>query len=296
MSKNFYYGGQALMEGVMMRGKTNIAMAVRRPNKEIDLDVRELPGIYSGKIRKMPFIRGILVLIESLILGTQALLYSANVALEEEEEEISGPLLWVVLFLAIAFAIALFFVTPLLIVERVIAPHFESEVVVRTIEGILRIAIFLAYLGFMNMIPTIRRVFAYHGAEHKTINAYEDGAPLEVESVRGYSTAHLRCGTSFLLTVLVIAIVLFVAIGDLGNIWLLIASRVALVPVIAGLAYEITRFSANYADNPALRIFFVPGLLLQTLTTRQPDDEQLETGIRALEAAIEFDAEHEEPA
>lgn len=277
------------MEGVMMRGERSIAMAVRRPNGEIDLTTKPLPNIFTGNMRKIPLVRGVIVLAESLVLGVQALLHSANVALEEEEEEMSGPLMWVVLAFSMAFAIGLFFVVPLLLAE--LLPDFGLPLA-GAAEGVLRIVIFGLYLGAMNLIPSIRSVFAFHGAEHKTINAYEDGAPMEVGAVKRYSTAHLRCGTSFLLTVLIIAIILFTLVGE-PALWLRIVSRIVLVPFIAGLAYEVTRFSATYEDNPVIHAFFWPGLALQTLTTRQPNDSQIEVGICALQGAIQADGAQE---
>ena len=292
MSETFHYGGQALIEGVMMRGRTTIAMAVRCPNDKIDVASLHLPGIYTGKARKLPLIRGVLVLTESMVLGIQALFHSANVSLGEEEEEISGPWLWIVLALSLAFAVGLFFVTPLLLAKYVIAPHLEPRWAVHVVEGVLRIVIFALYLLLMNLIPAIRRVFSYHGAEHKTINAYEDGAPLQVEAVRKYSTAHLRCGTSFLLAVMIIAIIMFVLIGQ-PAMWIRILSRIVLVPVIAGIAYELTRFSATHADNRIIHPIFAPGLALQALTTRQPNDSQIEVAIAALKRVLQDDAVEE---
>lgn len=292
MPETFHYGGQAVIEGVMMRGQNSVSIAVRRPNKEIDLTTKPLPSIYSGRLRRIPLLRGVVVLMESLVLGIQALFHSANVSIDEEDEEIPGLLMWGVLAFALIFAIGFFFAAPVLLVEHVIEPRLESHIAVRTIEHVIRIIMFVAYLGAINLIPSVRSVFAYHGAEHKTINAYEDGAPMQVEAIRKYSTAHLRCGTSFLLAVLVIAILLFILVDVLApdlERWQLIASRIVLVPVIAGLAYELTRFSANYSDNRVIHTFFIPGLALQALTTREPDDSQIEVAMRALEKALQDD-------
>jgi uncharacterized protein YqhQ len=288
----FHYGGQAVIEGVMMRGQTSVSIAVRRPNREIDLTTKPLPSISKGRLHRIPLLRGVVILAESLVLGIQALFHSANVSIDEEDEEIPGILMWGVLAFSLIFAISLFFAAPVLLVEHVIEPRLESHIAVRTIEHVIRIVMFVAYLAAINLIPSVRSVFAYHGAEHKTINAYEDGAPMEVEAIRKYSTAHLRCGTSFLLAVLVIAILLFVLVDILApdlERWQIISSRIVLVPVIAGLAYEVTRFSANYSDNRLIRAFFIPGLALQALTTREPDDSQIEVAMRALEKALQDD-------
>ena len=292
MPATFHYGGQAVIEGVMMRGQTSVSIAVRRPNREIDLTTKPLPSISTGRLHRIPLLRGIVILAESLILGVQALFHSANVSMDEEDEEMPGILMWGVLAFSLAFSIGLFFVAPVLLVEHAIDPRLESDIAVRTIEHALRIAMFIVYLGAINLIPSVRSVFAYHGAEHKTINAYEDGAPMQVEAIRKYSTAHLRCGTSFLLAVLVIAILLFVLVDiivpDIAR-WQLLSSRIVLIPVIAGLAYEVTRFSAKYSDNRVVRKLFIPGLALQALTTREPDDSQIEVAMHALERVLQDD-------
>ena len=287
MPETFHYGGQAVIGGVMMRGRRSLAVAVRRPNGELTLITKPLSALYTGILRKIPLVRGVIVLLEALILGIQALMYSANMSLEEEEGKISGPMMWGTLVVAIAFAVALFFVTPLLLV-RPLDPLLDSPLISNIVEGIIRIAIFILYLGAMNLLPDIRKVFAYHGAEHKVVNAYEGGAPLEVEAVREYSTAHVRCGTSFLLAVLVIAIIVFALLGH-PAMWLRILSRIVLLPVIAALGYEVTRLGAAYAHNMVARFLLAPGLALQTLTTRQPNEAQLETAISALNGVIEAD-------
>ncbi len=288
MAKDFYYGGQAVFEGVMMLGRRNLAMAVRRPNGELMLTARPLAGVYRGKVRRIPFLRGIVILVQTLVLGIRALFESANVSLEEEKQDISGLMAWGIFILSLGFAIAVFFLAPLFL-THLIDPHLGSSLVSNIVEGVIRVAMFLLYLAAINLIPDVRRVFAYHGAEHKTVNAYEDKAPLEVAAVRNYSTAHVRCGTAFLFTVLVIAIIVFALVGH-PAMWLRVLSRIVLVPVIAAIGYEITHLSARYADNPLVRILLLPGLALQAMTTRQPDDGQLEVAIHALNGAIEADA------
>ncbi|UCH52152.1 MAG: DUF1385 domain-containing protein [Chloroflexota bacterium] len=288
--KPFYYGGQALIEGVMMRGRENIAIAVRRPDGDITVTSRPLANLYKGHFRNWPLIRGITVLIETLAIGIQSLLYSAQIAAAEEDENgISTPMLWGSLVIAVAFAIGLFFVLPLLLTRYLIDPHIASALVSNIIEGILRIGIFIAYVKAISLMPDLKRVFAYHGAEHKVVNAHESGTPLELDYVKNYSTSHTRCGTSFLLTVLIIAIFVFALLGR-PPLWISILSRIVLIPVIAAIGYEFVRFGAAYSQNRFVRGLLAPGLKLQAMTTREPDDRQLETAISALKKAIEVDS------
>ncbi len=292
MAERFHYGGQAVIEGVMMRGRKTVVTAVRRPSGGLAIDTEPLPGIYTGRLRQVPLIRGIIVLIEALVLGIKTLLYSASVSLEEEKEtEISRWQVGVMLTVAMAFAVALFFIAPLFL-TKLLDPYIGSSLVFHLIEGFLRLAIFIAYLKSVTLVPDIKRVFAYHGAEHKVINAYEDGVPLEVETVRGYDTAHMRCGTSFLFIVLIIAIIVFALVGR-PSLWLMVLSRILLLPVIAALGYEVIYFGANHAKNALVRIVLAPGLLLQALTTREPDDGQLEVAITALRQVMEIEQAEE---
>jgi len=293
MAKKFYYGGQAVIEGVMMRGRKTAVTAVRRPNGEVALDIKSLSAVYTGWMRKTPLIRGVVVLIEALLLGMQSLLYSANVSLEEEDEKISGWLTWVLVVVSLAFGVALFFMVPLFL-AKIFDPYISSSLVFHLIEGFIRLGIFIAYLKLMTLIPDIKRVFAYHGAEHKTVNAYEAGVPLEVAAVKEHSTAHARCGTSFLFVVLIIAIIIFALVGR-PALWLMILSRVILIPVIAALGYEVVQFGARHADNGFVRVILAPGLWLQSLTTNEPDDSQLDVAISALSKVIEID-QHGEAA
>jgi uncharacterized protein YqhQ len=263
-------------------------MAVRRSSGELRLITRPLTAPYTRGVRRIPLLRGVVILIETLVLGMQALFQSANISLEEEEEEISAPILWGVLIISFGFAIGLFFVGPLLFTHHFVDPYLSSSLVSNIIEGVIRIAIFFLYLGAINLVPEVRRIFAYHGAEHKVVNAYEDKAPLELDTVRKYSTAHVRCGTSFLFAVLIIAIFVFALLGHQA-MWLRILSRIVLIPAIAAVGYEVTQLSANYADNRFMRALIAPGLALQAMTTRQPNDAQLETAISALRGVIEAD-------
>jgi len=289
LSDQFHYGGQAVIEGVMMRGRRHVSVAVRRPNGQVTVVTKRLSSVYTGKLRNIPLLRGVFVLAETLVLGIQTLFQSANYALGEEdkEEELSPVMLWGVLAASIGFAVLIFFLAPLFI-TRVIDPHLDSSLLSNIVEGVIRMGIFVLYLALINLIPDIRRVFAYHGAEHKTVNAYEAEVPLEPSSVSRYSTAHVRCGTSFLFAVLIISIVVFALLGQ-PDFWLRVLSRIVLIPVIAAIGYEFTRFSARYADNRILRVLFMPGLALQRLTTRQPTEDQLEVAISALKGVVEAD-------
>ncbi len=289
MAGKFHYGGQAVMEGVMMRGQKTVATAVRRPNGELAVRNKPLSSIYTGWVRKAPFIRGVIVLLEAMVLGISSLIYSANVALEEEEEKISGGSIWLILLFALVFAVGLFFLAPLFL-TKLLDSYISSSLVFHLIEGGIRLAIFLLYLRLISLMPDIKRVFAYHGAEHKTINAYEDGASLEAEEIGKYSTAHARCGTAFLLAVLIIAILVFALIGR-QEVWLMVLSRVLLLPVIASLGYEVTQFGARHLKNGFVRAMMAPGLWLQKLTTKEPDDRQIEIAIAALESVLASDRE-----
>ncbi|MBL7124897.1 MAG: DUF1385 domain-containing protein [Dehalococcoidales bacterium] len=287
MAERFYYGGQAVIEGVMMRGRKAMVTAVRRPGGGLAMDTQPLAGIYTGWMRRTPLIRGIIVLIEALVLGIKTLLYSANVSLEEEEEEISGVLVWALVAVSLTLGIVLFFMAPLFL-TKLLDPYIGSSLVFNLIEGFIRLAIFIAYLKLVSLVPDIKRIFAYHGAEHKAVNAYEDGAPLEVEATRKYNTAHVRCGTSFLFAVLIIAIIVFALVG-LPSLWLMVLSRILLIPVIAAIGYEVIRFGAAHATNNMVRAILAPGLWLQSLTTREPDDTQLEVALSALRKVVEVD-------
>ncbi len=280
----------------MMRGRKNMVTVVRRPDSTLVVDTQPLSAIYTGKLRKTPLVRGVIVLIEAMVLGIKALVYSANVALEEEGEKISGGWLWLTLLVALGFGVGLFFVAPLFL-TRLIDSYIASSVVFNLIEGGIRVIFFMAYLKLMTLMPDLKRVFAYHGAEHKTVNAYESNVPLEVKEVRKFSTAHIRCGTSFLVAVLIISIIVFSLVGR-PAVWLMVISRIALIPFIAALAYEITYFGGRHANNRLVRAILAPGLWLQSLTTREPDDSMLEVAISALKRVIELDgiAETTEPA
>jgi uncharacterized protein YqhQ len=290
VSKKYYYGGQAVIEGVMMRGRTSVAVAVRRPNGEITVRHDPLGKWSTSRVREIPLLRGIVILVETLILGIRALFYSASVSVEEEEQEVSSGLLWGSVAVGLILALALFLVIPLLIIHFLIDPNVSTPIVGNVVDGVIRLIIFIIYLWAMSLMPDIRRVFAYHGAEHSTINAYEAGEPLEVEAVRNYGTAHFRCGTSFLLFVLVLAIIAHAFLGR-PPMWIRIVERIAILPGIAAVGYEMIRFSAAHVSNRLVRAIITPGLALQSMTTREPDDGQIEVAISALKRVIADDAE-----
>ncbi len=289
MAEPFHYGGQAVIEGVMIRGKEGVAISVRQPNGQLNVVRQPLASIYKGRLRQLPFIRGIIVLIETLVLGTQSLLHSAQVAAAEEgEEKIPTAVLWGTVVVSLGLGVVLFFMVPLFATRYLIDPYIESSLLSNLFEGLIRIGIFVAYLKLISLIPDIKKVFAYHGAEHKVVNAYEAGVPLDVESVKRYSTAHARCGTAFLFIVLIVAIFVFALVPQ-PTLWIRILSRIALIPVIAVISYEIMKFGAGHSKNRVVWVLLAPGLLLQALTTREPDDSQIEAAISALNEVIKID-------
>ena len=289
MKAKFHYGGQAVIEGVMIRGQKAVVIAVRRPNSEVITNSRPLSSVYTGWVRKTPLLRGVIVIIEAMVLGISSLLYSANVSLEEEEEEITGKAVWLMIATAVLLAVVLFLIIPLFL-TRLLNPYIDSSLVFHLIEGAIRLAIFIAYLKLVGLLPDIKRIFTYHGAEHKVVNAYEHGVPLEVEVVKEHDKAHVRCGTSFLFVVLVIAIVVFALVGR-PALWLMVLSRILFIPVIAALGYEFIHFGARHARNPLVKAVLLPGLWLQGMTTKEPGDEQIEVALAALKKALEIDAE-----
>ena len=275
-----YMGGQAVLEGVMMRGAHTWAIAVRTPDGEINVDVREAPG-WGDKYRNIPIVRGVMGLAESLGLGYRALTWSANQQVAEEDRISEKALGWAVLPAAIFFS-AVFIVIPAF-AGKGFSHWFHGSFPIT--EGIVRLALFIAYLLLVGQLKEIRRVFQYHGAEHKAIAAYENDVELTPEAAQQFSTAHVRCGTNFLLTVMVVAVFVYSFIPR-PNLWFVIASRIVLMPVIAGLSYEVIRYAAKNLRRPWVRVFIRPGLWLQQLTTREPDLTQLEVAIASLRAVL----------
>ncbi len=285
------YGGQALIEGVLMRGKHSAAAAMRAPDGSILIETERLTGIYTGPLARIPFLRGLVILWDSLGLGTRFLTKSANVQ-TGEDEKIEGPALYLTLAASFAIAILLFFVAPAAIGKWIQNLTGISALAMNLIEGLIRLAAIVLYIWLIGRAKDIAGVFAYHGAEHKTINAFEAGAELTPEVVQNFPLAHPRCGTSFFLTLIVMSILVFSIIGSLPIVWLLL-SRILLVPLIAMLAYEYIRLTANHLDRSLIRAMMKPNLALQSLTTRPPTLAMLEVSIAAFNAMI---AEEEKAA
>lgn len=284
MNKKPNVGGQAVIEGVMMRGKTHVAVAVRQPDGEISVDVRPVNSISDRyPILKKPFLRGVVSLVESLVMGMKALAYSAQVS-GDEDEKLDSKEMALTIAVSAGLAILLFIVIPTWSM-RFLTGITQDHMALNLAEGVLRMAIFLAYIAAISSMNDIQRVFQYHGAEHKTIYTYEAGLPLKVENVRPFSTLHPRCGTNFLMIVMLISMFIFTFFGW-PSLLERIASRIILMPVIAGVSYELIRYAGAHTDNPLVRIAITPGLLLQKLTTRQPDDSQIEVAIASLKAVV----------
>jgi uncharacterized protein YqhQ len=283
-------GGQAVLEGVMMRGPSNWSLAVRKPDGEIAQLNHEIHSVMARhRVFRLPVIRGVIALGESLAIGFRALAISANYAAQEEgdDDEVSteigrGALIFA-FAIAIGFALLLFKVTPALLTSWL---PIETTGAFVVIEGLIRVTLFIAYLAVISLLPDLRRVFQYHAAEHKAINAYEAGEELEPERVQRFSLIHPRCGTAFLLWVMVIAIFVFAFFGRPAWYWL-ITSRILLLPLIAGIAYELIRFAGKHTGNRILMTLLAPGLWLQRLTTREPTLDQLEVSIRALKEVLQ---------
>jgi uncharacterized protein YqhQ len=293
MLRSFQYGGQAVIEGVMMRGPTDVAVAVRGPNGDIIVEREKLNPVQERyPILKKPVLRGFVALIDSMVLGIRMLTHSANLAMDEEEEELSLGELVLSITLAVGLAVVLFIVVP------TVAAHFMSGIMgsfgQNIVEGILRIVMFLGYVVVISVFKDIQRVFQYHGAEHKVIHAYEAGVDLDsTEGIQTFSTLHPRCGTAFLLIVIVLTIFFFAFLGS-PPLFERVVSRIILLPLIAGVAYEFLKFSAKHQDNFFIRGLIAPGLWLQKLTTREPDDGQIEVAVKALRAVLEQEQEKEE--
>jgi uncharacterized protein YqhQ len=315
----------------MMRGSKAVAVAVRDPQGKIVIHSEPLnKHVYGGPIARWPFLRGLTMLWDSLVLGMRGLMFSADVATgsvgaatpiaqaaagsmigaetaigsevtsgedtsgedtgtpgSSKPSAFEGPVMWGMLLVSLAFSIGLFFLTPKLLAQLV--QHWTGSLVWGLVaEGVVRLGLFVGYIWLIGFMPDIRRVFGYHGAEHKTINAYEAGAPLTVEGVRPFTTAHPRCGTAFLLTVVVLSILVFAPLAKLPLAWGLVA-RVLLIPVIAMLGYEFIRFSARHIKHPLMRAIIAPNLALQSLTTRPPDDDMLQVAIAALNRVLEIE-------
>jgi len=294
------YGGQAVIEGVMMRGQKAFAVAMRAPDGKIVVHTEKLAKVYRSSITKIPFLRGAILLWDALGLGMKALTLSANTQ-TGEDEKLEGPALYLTLGLSLTLGIGLFFLLPAALggwLEHLITPDSAVGGVLPILaqkpasthgvwvgnlfEGIVRLLLLVGYIWAIGFMPDIRRIFGYHGAEHKTINAYEAGADLTPESVAKFPLEHARCGTAFLLTLVLLSILVFTALGPLPIFWRLV-SRVLLIPVLAGIAVEYIRWTANHLSSPLVRWMIKPNLALQRLTTREPDREMLEVAIESFQ-------------
>ncbi len=301
-STPFNYGGQAVIEGVMMRGSKALAVAVRNPEGEIVIHTESLnERIYGGRLSRTPFVRGLTLLWDALGLGIKTLMFSAEVSLEEENKTdgepakvFEGPAQWGMILFSLSFSILLFFVLPTFAAHQIAVwlNLGASQVVENLVEGIIRLALLIGYVWGISLMPDIKRLYGYHGAEHKTINAYEAGAELTPQSVARFSLEHPRCGTAFLLTVVVISILVYSVLPPLGLL-LRIVSRLVFLPVIAGIAYEFLRFTAAHQDKAIIRLITKPNLALQRLTTREPDESMLEVGIAAFKQVLAYERSQE---
>ena len=306
MSK-IYVGGQAVIEGVMMRAPRAVAIAVRRADGEIVVK-KELVVPLSERfpIVKLPIIRGAVALFTSLVIGIKALNFSATEAMTEDEKEqesaknkekgkeggsdLSSWAMAGTMTIAFGFGICLFFLFPLYLTKLLTPVIGDNNIVFNLVDGVIRVIVFLLYIWAISRMEDIQRVFQYHGAEHKSIFAFEAGDELSVENVRRYSRLHPRCGTSFLLIVMLVSIAVFSLIPKLWPFYLKAGSRIVLLPMIAGISYEFLKWSATHENHPLVKMIITPGLALQRLTTREPDDSQLEVAIRAMNEALEVNA------
>ena len=291
-TQTIYYGGQAVIEGVMIRGPEHMAIAVRNPEGKITKHVEKLKGVSTGNLRSIVFIRGILVLWETLTLGTRALLFSSRIAYAEEKDdgeviEFPEKALWGSMLISLVMVTSIFFVGPVLLSNLLGLLNWSHAAIV-SIESILRIVMFVGYIGLISLLPDIKRVFQYHGAEHMTIHAYEHNKSIDITNIRLFPKEHTRCGTSFLLVVIVIALVTFILFDVFveEGILVRIVSRIILLPPIAALSYEILRIGARFESSKIIKILFAPNIALQKLTTREPEDDQIEVAIEALKLTL----------
>ena len=294
MSNTAFYGGQAVIEGVMMRGARHMAVAVRDPSGRLVIHDEPLKGsIYHSRWSRWPLVRGAIALWDTLALGMRTLAFSANVAMGgeaeqtaiEESKQGTQPAVWGSMIFALVMASALFFVLPIFLTSAV-DRQVPSAVLRNLIETVFRLVLILGYMVAISLMPDVQRVFGYHGAEHKTVNAYEAGVDLTVPNVRPFTVIHPRCGTTFLVIVVVISFLVFAVLGHPPLVERIL-SRVLLIPVIAGIGYEFIRLGATYFDRPVVRTLMAPGLAVQRLTTREPDDSMIEAAIAALKTVLD---------
>jgi uncharacterized protein YqhQ len=289
------YGGQAVIEGVMMRGQRACVVAVRDPAGQIVFERFNLGRIYGSRWAKLPFLRGLLVLWDALGLGMRALTYSANVQAEADEEKLEGPALWITIGTSLAVGIGVFFLLPTGVAAALERVFVVGPWWINVLEGLIRLGLLLGYLLGIGQMAEVKRVFSYHGAEHMTINAFEAGAELTPDSVSRYPLEHPRCGTAFLVTVVLLSVLIFSLIGPLGLASRLL-SRILLIPMLAAISYEYLRFTARHSSSWWVRPFLAPNLLAQRLTTRRPDHKMIEVAIAAFESMRELEASEAEKA
>lgn len=289
------YGGQAVIEGVMMRGQKAFAIAMRAPDGNIITHTEKLAKIYTSKISQIPFLRGVILLWDALGLGMRALTLSANTQ-TGEDEKLEGASLYLTLGLSLAFSIGLFFLLPTSVgggVEYLLKQNGNqySYWLGNLAEGVFQLVLLVAYIWAIGFMPDIKRVFQYHGAEHKTINAFEAGAELTPENVAKFPIEHPRCGTAFLLTLMLFSILIFTLLGPMPNLLVRIASRIIFIPILAGISLEYIRWTANHLSNPFVQLLIKPNLALQHLTTRDPDLSMLEVAIESFQSMRKAEAE-----
>jgi uncharacterized protein YqhQ len=287
----FNYGGQALIEGVMMRGRDTLAVALRHPDGRIVFEDERLDSgaVHGHRAAAWPFVRGLVVLYETLVVGTRWLIRSASLQAEDEGVELGRGSVAVMLGITAVLGVGLFFILPL-VVATFTAGNIQNDVVQHLVEGLVRVLIFIGYLVLISRTPDIQRVFQYHGAEHMTIHTLEAGEPLRPEFVRTHPTAHPRCGTEFLVVVILLSILAFSLVGRQTPI-VMVVSRILLIPVIAAVGYELLRLGARHRSNPVVRVIMWPGILVQKITTKQPTDDMIEVAIVSIEEAIRADGD-----
>jgi uncharacterized protein YqhQ len=286
----FTYGGQALIEGVLMRGRDAIAVAFRSPSGGIVWAEERLDsGFHGSRWARVPGVRGLVVLYETLVIGTRWLVRSASLSVIEDGVELGKGALALMLGLTLVAGIGVFFLLPLLIAS-VATAGVDNGLVQHLVEGLVRVVIFVGYLLVVGRAPDVRRVFQYHGAEHMTIHALEAGDPLTTEAVRRYPTAHPRCGTEFLVIVIALSIVAFSLVGQ-QSVAVMVGARIVLIPVIAAIGYELLRLGGRHRANPIIQIVMYPGILVQMITTKRPTDDMIEVAIVSMEQAILADGE-----
>lgn len=284
MAKNNTYidpmGGQAVMGGVMMRSISHYAISVRKPDGTIETRTEKVKSIADKYTwLKTPFIRGMVYLIEMLIIGIKALTWSANKSADEEDEELSNTEIFITITISLGFAILLFIVLPFFVTTLFVNTGFWFNI----IDGVIRIAVLVGYMAIISLMSDVKELFRYHGAEHKTVYCYEAGKPLTVKNIKPYTTKHPRCGTSFIIIVLLLSIFVYSLVG--GSLLIKLLSRIVLLPVIAGISFEALKYSAKHLKNPLVYALVQPGLWLQGITTKEPTPKQIEVAIAALKAA-----------